>query len=994
MPERHAHTLKLERLLRHDPFIRALARGLLGDTHDAEDLAQEVWVATLEHPPRHDHSLKAWFSTVTRHLSIRRSTSNRHRVRRERIAAVSESVRSTADIVEHETIRRAVVDAVFRLEEPGRTALLLRYYDDLPPRKIARRLGVPVDTIKNRIRRGLKYLRNELDHTCPGGRKAWLRALLPLSGASFGLSTASASVTSAPVLLGGSVLHTKWITVVAAGLLLAAVFQLALFMSERNNATSGGPSDLQGATTSEGDGEDVAAGRAEWTSWDEREALPSTPVLIEGRVTDDRDRALAGIRCLLMDRGGCDLSSTATDSSGHFALRTELGAGFRSLVLLGEHQVPMVRAVMLPEGRLADPEDDTGVRRADQGVIRLEPAGALDIRFASGDGYSLPPVELEVRNECDDLLPAALGLELNEPELAMLRGLDGALRYPPWLERPCILSSDRIRCRVPAGKVSVQARADGYPEVESDPIEIPRGGAAYLFLEFAAPQSIEGICLGRDHRPRAGVALMAWPLVEARYDESDLSPGECRTTRVQASMPVIKTSGPGGVSVQRPLSAVTDARGRFRFAPVLEGSRYRIARKVEGHPEADFLDETVEAGARDVRLFVDDDLELKVMVRLPGGAAPASGSGLARIRVVYDSGWIGSPCTVPLDRPDAVLPVPGGLVTECDHSRALKALVSVWWEPSWFGCGEVAFEKRTGGEGGVVELDEGVLHSLHLDGRHVTFLVLGWNPADSGLRDRIVPGSGEKWPRFLKSSVMEDSLVLGRGEDPGAYWIAAMQPGIATAFAWMDRFRGIRASIFDPAGEEDAESVFASSTVERITVRLDGVDGLGPDEQVRGTITARLPGRFGEARLGYWTFFIRGDGSRPLVYPERSLRYTPGPEGSVTLYRPAGLEYTVTVMREPAAYHEDVMPPGCEILFEEITETATVMEEEIEDSPFLERTEGTGAAQAVKGGDEGREDEPPARAQKPVVAVPCGPRLLLSRRFTLKDPVSFRVRVK
>ena len=64
------------------------------------------------------------------------------------------------------------------LDAIHRDALVLRYHDDLPPRDVARRLGVPLDTARSRLRRGLELLRTRLDAAYGGDRRAWGAALL------------------------------------------------------------------------------------------------------------------------------------------------------------------------------------------------------------------------------------------------------------------------------------------------------------------------------------------------------------------------------------------------------------------------------------------------------------------------------------------------------------------------------------------------------------------------------------------------------------------------------------------------------------------------------------------------------------------------------------------------------------------------------------------------------------------------------------------------
>ena len=56
-------------LLAHAEFVRRLARQLCAaDPQGADDLAQDVWVAALEQPPRHRSRLASWLAAVARNL--------------------------------------------------------------------------------------------------------------------------------------------------------------------------------------------------------------------------------------------------------------------------------------------------------------------------------------------------------------------------------------------------------------------------------------------------------------------------------------------------------------------------------------------------------------------------------------------------------------------------------------------------------------------------------------------------------------------------------------------------------------------------------------------------------------------------------------------------------------------------------------------------------------------------------------------------------------
>jgi DNA-directed RNA polymerase specialized sigma24 family protein len=86
MPAPSPAPLDPERLLTEDPFVRGLARQLLRDTHAADDLVQQTWVAALQAAPPAG-GLRHWLAVVVRRLAGRRARSERHRDERQRRAA-------------------------------------------------------------------------------------------------------------------------------------------------------------------------------------------------------------------------------------------------------------------------------------------------------------------------------------------------------------------------------------------------------------------------------------------------------------------------------------------------------------------------------------------------------------------------------------------------------------------------------------------------------------------------------------------------------------------------------------------------------------------------------------------------------------------------------------------------------------------------------------------------------------------------------------------
>src|SRR5258705_644359 len=154
------------------------------------------------------------------------------RTYREKVAATPDAVPSAEEVLERETARRGLVEAVFKLEEPYRSALVLRYFEDLPPREVARRLKVPVETARTRIKRGLEMLRARLSRGNGPGRSVWCVALvreLKLQPSStFRIATACLK----PAVVGG--LAMVALNKIAAGVAVIVICLLLLLVWNHN----------------------------------------------------------------------------------------------------------------------------------------------------------------------------------------------------------------------------------------------------------------------------------------------------------------------------------------------------------------------------------------------------------------------------------------------------------------------------------------------------------------------------------------------------------------------------------------------------------------------------------------------------------------------------------------------------------------------------------------------------------------------------------------
>ena len=177
-PETHAP----EELLAHDGWVRALARRLVHDEGEAEDLVQETWLAALKSPPRRDRPPRPWLARVLRNSMYARGLRRRDRAWHEREREVREPAeRAPDDLLQRVEAQQLVTEELLALPEPFRSTVLERYWNGRTSADIARRDDLPPGTVRWRLKHGLDLLRARLDQRL-GDRASWCALLLPLTG--------------------------------------------------------------------------------------------------------------------------------------------------------------------------------------------------------------------------------------------------------------------------------------------------------------------------------------------------------------------------------------------------------------------------------------------------------------------------------------------------------------------------------------------------------------------------------------------------------------------------------------------------------------------------------------------------------------------------------------------------------------------------------------------------------------------------------------------
>ncbi|MHC4955821.1 MAG: RNA polymerase sigma factor [Planctomycetota bacterium] len=187
-------------LLEHREFVLRVARALLRDEADVEDAVQDTYVAALQSAPPRTGRVRPWLGGIVRNMAKNRMRREGRRRAREFAVARKEGV---ADSSERLRWQQRVVEAVLALDPIYRDVIVLRFFEELPPRAVAERLEMPVNTVRTRTRRAVEKLRAVFDAKY-GGRKAWtvaLGGLLLVKPASAG---GAKLVTAALVLVLGT----------------------------------------------------------------------------------------------------------------------------------------------------------------------------------------------------------------------------------------------------------------------------------------------------------------------------------------------------------------------------------------------------------------------------------------------------------------------------------------------------------------------------------------------------------------------------------------------------------------------------------------------------------------------------------------------------------------------------------------------------------------------------------------------------------------------
>jgi RNA polymerase sigma-70 factor (ECF subfamily) len=161
---------------KYNRMAGAIAIGILGDFHEAEDITQEAFLKAFRvlHTLRDPGKFRAWFAGLVRTKALD-ALRQRSPHRASQLAGdVSDSLGESgsfrmgsaveAEQVREET-RQKVIDAIRELPSEDRLVVVLKHMDGLSYKEISEITGSSVSSIESRLFRARQALRKKLDPT-------------------------------------------------------------------------------------------------------------------------------------------------------------------------------------------------------------------------------------------------------------------------------------------------------------------------------------------------------------------------------------------------------------------------------------------------------------------------------------------------------------------------------------------------------------------------------------------------------------------------------------------------------------------------------------------------------------------------------------------------------------------------------------------------------------------------------------------------------------
>jgi RNA polymerase sigma-70 factor, ECF subfamily len=179
---------------RHNRRLYRVARGVLNDDAEAEDVVQEAYVRAFTHLDgfRGEAQFSTWLTRIALNEALGRLRRLRTTVDLKDIDTINDqgearviylpSARQDSDpeaAAARAEVRRLLERAMDELPAPFRMVLVLRDIEEMSTEETAAHLGLRPETVKTRLHRARRLLRQSLDRTLSSA----VRDVFPCAGA-------------------------------------------------------------------------------------------------------------------------------------------------------------------------------------------------------------------------------------------------------------------------------------------------------------------------------------------------------------------------------------------------------------------------------------------------------------------------------------------------------------------------------------------------------------------------------------------------------------------------------------------------------------------------------------------------------------------------------------------------------------------------------------------------------------------------------------------
>jgi RNA polymerase sigma-70 factor (ECF subfamily) len=163
---------------RHGVTVYAIALSILHDPGQAEDVTQEVFLTLWTQPERFDPDrgrFAPWCYRITRNRAIDVIRQRRRELQPAQPAVFELMLGAAVDAPAEEVVLRAEAErvraALWQLAAEQRRVLELAYFRGMSQSQMAAELGIPLGTIKTRVRTALLRLREILEDDQPASSR-------------------------------------------------------------------------------------------------------------------------------------------------------------------------------------------------------------------------------------------------------------------------------------------------------------------------------------------------------------------------------------------------------------------------------------------------------------------------------------------------------------------------------------------------------------------------------------------------------------------------------------------------------------------------------------------------------------------------------------------------------------------------------------------------------------------------------------------------------